>query len=214
MFLILMATLFSTSSPAASFASKCPNLLECTKSVSNLTGEKYIFNKRDYEVVVTSTGNLELTKENAVELLTRALYDEGYTRVPMNEPGTYSIMRIREARDTALPEFKANATTTPPIPDSYDTVQLVYKLNHDEVMDQICRYIRRSLPQTSRVLPNDIMNSITVTSTARDLKRLVSTIREMDIKPSAALKAKWAREEKERQENPPEHGKGKPKNGP
>jgi len=201
MFIFLLTALISSPSQASSFASKCPNLTECTKAVSSLTGEKYLFNKRDYEVSVTSTGNLELTKENAVELLTRALYDEGYTRVPMSEPGTYAIMRIRDARDTALPEFRANATTTPPMPDSYDTVQLVYKITHEETIDPICRQLRTFLPKVSRVIPNEIVDSISVTGTARDLKKLIPTIREMDIKPTAALRAKWARQEKELIEN-------------
>jgi hypothetical protein len=199
MLIIYLATLLSTNSEASTFASKCPNLTECTKAVSQLTGEKYLFNKRDYEIVATSTGNLELTKENAIELLTRALYDEGYTRVPMNEPNTYSIMRIRDARDTALPEFRANATTTPPMPDHYDTVLLIYKVNHEEVIDAVCRQIRSFLPSSSRVVPNDIVNTILITGAARDLKKLIPTIREMDVKPTAALKAKWAQQEKERQ---------------
>lgn len=195
--LILSLLTATTSYAAPTFNSKCPNLEACTKAVSDLTGEKYIFNKRDYEIRATATNNVKITKENAVELLSRALFDEGYTRVPMSEPNTFSIMHMRDARDTALPEYRANSTTTPPMPDHYDTVQLVYQMRNEEAIDPVCRYLRSILPAHSRVLPNDMLNAIVVTSTARDLKKTIATIREMDIKPTAAMKLKWAKQKEE-----------------
>jgi len=183
---------------AASFNEKCPNLAACVKAVSELTGQKYVYDKNIKDIASTATANLELTKDNAEELFSYALSAEGFSRVPMAEPDTYTIQRARDARDQALPIYRANQTTTPSIPNTYDLVQLTYQLANEAVEEHIARNLRSFMPANSRIVADPVTRSIIIVDTARNVKRLIPQIRDLDRKPSAALKARWKEMEQER----------------
>lgn len=199
---------------AASFNDKCGTLAACVKSVSELTGQKYIYDKKDLEMKSAASPNLELKKENAEELLTFALSSESYTRVPLTEANTYAITRMRDARDGPLPVFRGNSQQTPSLPDTYDLVQLNYQITHEEVLEHAARHLRSFMPANARIIPEDISRSIIITDTAKNLKRLIPLLRELDQKPSASVKARWKEREEEgrrlqernkRKEGPPKN---------
>lgn len=168
---------------AESVKSKCPDLEKCAHLVAALTGGKYIYDGESPKGVVRATENFEMTKENADEVFTLMLNQEGYTRLPLSEPGTYTILRQRDARDSALPLLVADPETTPDFPKNWDLATLRYKLSRPEGAEPICRNIRAFMPGNSRVVPDAASGQIFLVAPYPILATALQTIRSMDAKP-------------------------------
>src|SRR5207253_1697946 len=66
----------AVSAHADSFAERCPDISSCAKVVSQLLGQKYVFDD-DVKGKFGATANTEITKENAEVLFTSMLYANG-----------------------------------------------------------------------------------------------------------------------------------------
>lgn len=179
---------------AGTFAEQCPDIATCAKTVGELLGQKYIFDV-DIKGPVQATPNLKLTRENAELLFTNALNMNGFSRVPLNEPNTYQIMRQRDARDSTIPVVKADAQTPPTLPNTWDLYTLNYKASNPEIVDQIARFSRSFMPANARIIPVEVSGTLLVTDSAANLKKLYTLIKDNDVKPTPEMKKKWQEQE-------------------
>lgn len=182
---------------ADSFVEKCPDIPTCAKVVGEMLGQKYMFDA-DVKGKVQGTPNLDLTKDNAELLFTNMLNLEGFTRVPLNQPSTFQILRQRDARDSAIPLIRADKTHAPALPNNWDMVTLLYKASHPEVVEQIARMSRSFMPANSRIIPSELSGTLLVTDSAANLKKLYEIVRDEDQKPTAEMKKRWEEESKRR----------------
>lgn len=182
-----------------SFVEKCPDIQACAKAVSELLGQKYVFDQ-DVKGRGGATPNVRFDKDTAEILFTQLLYNEGYTRVPLKLPNTYQILRQRDARDLSLPVVKADKTTAPNLPDTWDIYTLSYKATHGEAVDEIARNSRSFMPPNSRIVPIEINGTLLITDSAPNLKKIYEMIRDQDEKPTPDMLKRWEAREKERRE--------------
>lgn len=182
--------IFAGNVNAATFNEKCPDLATCARVVGAMLGQKYVFDA-SLQGKTLATPNVELTKDNAELLFTNALHMEGYSRVPLGQPGSFQIMRQRDARDSAIPLVKADKTHPPELPQSWDMMTLLYRASHPEVVDQIARLSRSFMPANARIIPSELSGTLLVTDSAPNLKKLYEIIQQDDQKPSAEMKRRW-----------------------
>jgi len=198
-------SLFSGSANAAKFNSACSDLSACIKAVSALTGDTYIYNEKDLKgQSFISSQDVELTPENATTLLSTYLKESALTRVP-NGNKMYVIYRENDAKGMALPVFYASQTDTPSIPDNWDMVTLKYKASHPESVKHLENIIRTYANMGARIYGVEQSGYLIITDNARNVKNLISFMRENDVKVSPALQKKWDEYEKESRKARLEH---------
>lgn len=166
---------------ATSVQSACSNLEKCTLATAEISGSKYLFDGNLKTVEISASPNFEFTKENAEEILSQMLDQNGFTRIPLSEPRTFTILRQRDARDSALPMYNADATTTPEFPRTWDLATLRYRTPRPHLCDHIARTMRSFLPGNSRVIPDEITGQILVTASQPILASVLEKIQAMDI---------------------------------
>jgi hypothetical protein len=195
--LILLSTLsFATD---RSFTQGCPDLKICIKTVSEVTGDKYIFD-RDVQGLINSTENVTITEHNATLLLTTALNRSDFTRVPLKDAKTYQILRKRDAIDTLLPIAHASKNQEPSLPNTWDLYTLIYVAEHPEAVEEIAKVARLFSNPTTRILPIPAQGKIHITAAIPDLKNIYDVLKEFDSSPSIKLlkkkkirEAEWRR---------------------
>jgi hypothetical protein len=179
---LVAASLSSPSARGDSVKSKCPDLEKCAHAVATLTGTKLVFDPEILKGAIGATENFELTKENADVVFTQMLDQNGLTRVPIADANAYTILRQRNARDSALPRFDADAKTTPEIPKTWDLGTLRYRLAHPELAETIARTLRSFLPATSRVIPEELSGHLIVVASFPILANVLNLAQSMDVK--------------------------------
>ena len=186
---LVAASLSSPSARADSVKAKCPDLEKCAHAVAALTGTKLVFDPGLLKGAVGATENFELTKENAEVVFTQMLDQNALTRVPLADANAYTILRQRDARDSALPRFDADSKTTPDIPKTWDLGTLRYRLAHPELAEPIARTLRSFLPASSRVIPEELSGHLIIVASFPILANVLNLAQSMDVKPSGpALK--------------------------
>ena len=180
-----------------SFAARCAEIDKCIKAVSEITNDKYVFST-EVKGTVAASDNLELTKENATFLLTKALNLNGFTRAPLGEPNTYEVVRQRDARDTLLPKVTADVNNAPDLPNTWDWYHLTYKAKYPDAVESMARTARSFMPATARIIPVELSGQLMMTAAAPDIKNVYEMIRHMDQKPSKEILEKWKQRERER----------------
>src|SRR5687768_2959657 len=139
---LLLIPFLSTQAFAASFVERCPDIAPCAKAVSELTGQKYVLDQDVKGSQNLATPNIELTKENAELLFTELLHNAGYARIATGEPGTWRIMRQRDARDSVLPIIEASKDQPPKMPNTWDIVTMKYKAENPLLVEDFARTAR------------------------------------------------------------------------
>ncbi len=205
--MMLVLSLSGVSVHASSFAERCADIAMCAAQVSEILKQKYIL-APDISGKIQATPNLELTKENAEVLFTNALYLNGYSRVPLGTDGTFQIVRVRDARDSAIPLVKSQKMQPPNLPDTWDLMTLEYKSSNPEGVEEMARTCRSFMPANSRIIPVELSGTLLVTDAAANLKKIYAMLKDMDQPASLALKKKWA--EHRRGRGPGPKGSGKP----
>ncbi|MCC7442200.1 MAG: hypothetical protein IT285_11235 [Bdellovibrionales bacterium] len=201
----------------ASFSEKCPDIPTCAKVVGTMLDEKYIYLPDEMKGKVEGTPNLELTAGNAELLFTQMLHMQGYSRVPTGQPRTYQIMKTRDARDSAIPLFKADQKSNLNLPNTWDIVTLQYQATHKDAVEYMARSARSFMPANSRIIPSELSGQLLLTDAAINLRKLVEILRGLDQKPTAEMKRRWERGEREnarpRGDGPPGAGGPSPGHG-
>lgn len=165
------------------FESRCPNLASCVKSVSELLNQKYIFTG-ELKGSVQSSQNIEINKDNAEFLLSHMLYLNGMTRVPLNQPDTYQIMPLNDARRTLLPVLRGSAASAPFFPNTWDIYELKYAVGYPKVAAKMIRVLRSILPEQSSIVFAETSHHIHVVASLPSLKKAYAILRDMDRVPS------------------------------
>ncbi|MEW6056731.1 MAG: secretin N-terminal domain-containing protein [Bdellovibrionota bacterium] len=192
---MLSACFFSLSTAIAApafaqdaFSAKCPDIPACASAVSQITGDHYLFTD-DVKGKLNSTTSTPFTAQNAELLFTLMLDQNGYTRVASGAPRTYIIMRQRDAKDSHLPQVYASSSQTPELPNTWDYVDLVFKLKNAEAGSDIARIMRNFMPPNSRIIADEPNGRVLVTAAAPVLKRVYALIKDAD-KPLNATQRK------------------------
>jgi type II secretory pathway component GspD/PulD (secretin) len=183
-FPMIVTLLFAPAAFADSVKTKCPDLEKCANAVAELTGSKYVFDGAMLKGPVQATANFEMTKENAEEVFTQMLDQNGFTRLPLSEPNTFTILRERDGRDSALPEITADSKTTPAIPKAWDLATLRYRLSQPELAEHLARNIRSFMPGNSRVIPDPISGQLIFVAPYPILANVLRLVQSMDVKVS------------------------------
>ena len=191
---LLVSVAVAPAAHAVSFAERCPDVATCARVVADLLNQKYLFDAdlKGTPGKTLATSNLELTSSNAELLFTTMLHQNGLTRVPLGEAGTFQILRQRDARDSVLPVLEATQERAPRFPAHWDMVTLKYKATHPEVVEQIALTTRVFMPANARIVPSELSGMLLVTASAMDAKKVYDLIRENDRKPTPEMKKRWA----------------------
>ena len=182
---------FNLSTFAENFSTQCPDIQTCVKAVSELTGDKYIFDAESIKGKGNATANLELNRENAVNLFSNLLHMNGYSRVPTGEPDTFRIMRENDAKGTAVPSFTSTLTQPPKLPNNWDIVRLEYKMTHPEGVRHLENVMRTYAPMGARIYGDELNGTILISASALELKGLYPMLQSNDQKVSAEVLKRW-----------------------
>lgn len=177
------------------FSQKCGDIQSCATAVAQLLGQRYIMDE-SVRGKIFATGNLEMNAQNAELLFTIMLNANGFSRVPLDQSGTFQIMRERDARDSSIPTEYADQSTEPKLPATWDLYTVKYKASHPEVVEHIARTARTFMPSNARIIPDVLTGTLLITDTAANLKKLYSIIRDYDLKVSPVMLKRWEDQEK------------------
>ena len=177
--LILLSIL--TLVPALSFAAakKKNNLQFYVEKVSQLTGKRYLSDKRlKGNLVITK--NFELNQDNADKFISKVLFLNGYTRVPSENGDGFMIINSRDVRYTPVPQYFADKNTSPDLPDNYDYYQLTYEAEGARAMTNFARSFRPFMSRYGRIINLKHNNLVIIQDTAPNLKRFYKLLAKFD----------------------------------
>jgi len=180
----LLLLVFSIPTEAASVAESCKELRVCVEEVSKLTGDQYIYRDKEFKGNIGASSNFELNAGNASFVLSKILYLNGYTRIPLPLKNTYSIVKLRDGKEMNVPIINASKSNVPDFPDHFDIYILNYRAEHKEVMNDVMRSMRLFISRDARISIAHDNSTISVVDTVQNLKKLYSFFVDQDTKPS------------------------------
>jgi general secretion pathway protein D len=157
---------------------KKSSLLTYINQVSKLTDKKYLMTK-DVKGNVILSHNFKLNKKNADDFLSRALYLNGYTRVPLDLNG-YMIINSRDVRYIPVPQYAATKSEAAAVPNNHDYYQLTYTANNPELMTEFTRIVRPFMSRYGRIIDAKFSNLVIIQDTGVNLKRLYKLVKKFD----------------------------------
>lgn len=196
---LALLVISSAATARDTYKDKCSDIKACVNYVSKLTGTNYTY-EGDVKGKLEATADLEITPQNAELLLTQMLDANGYTRVPLATPKTFTIMRQRDAKDSNLPKVTANSRFEPVLPNTHDWYDMEYTAANDGVAAEMARASRNFMPPNTRIVAFDLSNKVVVTGPIPVLRRIYGLIKDMDRPVSKALRRKWEERDKRLQQ--------------
>jgi type II secretory pathway component GspD/PulD (secretin) len=115
---------------------------------------------------VTVSRSDTMTREQAMARFLSQLSIQGFTLVQDEDMGFYRVVRLREARDDAIPFV----TDPAQLPDNDLLVNHAIRLNHFPV-DGMARTLRSFAPATSRLIPDAASGLLLITDSARAMTK-------------------------------------------
>lgn len=176
--------------------SKNGNLHFFVSKVSKLTGKKYVMSKVLKGNVMTSK-NFILDESNGDQFISRALYLNGYTRIPLQGEEGFMIVNSRDVRYMPVSQKFADKNTPPELPDNHDYYQLTYEAENPENMDHFTRSARPFMSRYGRIINIKHNNLLMIQDTAANLRRLYRLVVKFDT-PLDPRMRKALESEKER----------------
>lgn len=197
--IIILVALTSVGAFGAS--KNCKNLHSCIELVSELTEKSYLLDSGIKETAI-STKNLELTRENADRILSKILFMNGYTRIPMHEDNGYMVINARDVRYSPIPQVEASKDKKPDLPETFDYYQLVYHPleGGPELMKDFTRSARPFMSRYGRIISMKYAAPVIIQDTASNLKRLYKMVVRMDrklTKEEKKRRAEWRKQDYE-----------------
>ncbi|MBL7715450.1 MAG: hypothetical protein JNL01_08255 [Bdellovibrionales bacterium] len=180
---------------------KCKTLPACVEFVSSLTHDQYVL-APGVAFETAATQNTEINAQNADLLFSMLLDLNGLARVPAGQPKLFKLVKQRDARDAAVPQYEASYDQDAIIPNTHDLATLNYapKFPNFERLEEMARSLRSFLPANARIVPDAASMKVRMTAAIPDLKRCLKMMREMDRKPTAAEENDWKEQKKRRAE--------------
>lgn len=178
-------------------AANCSDIKSCAMAVSDVTGQKYIFNSDIEKFKLSITPEAEITKENAELIFTAMLDQVGLARAPIGDGKTFRIVTGADRKEMEIPVVEASAEKAPSFSNTFDWVTMRYKPKSKELTDSIERAYRLHVPRNSRLQADYNAGIIIVTSSTPVVRQMYETIKAADVPQTAAVK-KHLEEEKKR----------------
>lgn len=148
------------------------DIVDIAKTVGKLTGKNFIFDK-DVKGRITIVSNSPITVSDAWKAFLTSLDINGYTLLPS---GSYiRIARKRDARDRQL-----NTYTGKNAPATDALVVRVIPLKHISA-DEVARTFRSFMPADSRIIPYSQTNTVIITDTGSNIKKLMKMVSILDV---------------------------------
>jgi general secretion pathway protein D len=142
--------------------------------------------------------NFKLNKENADEFISRSLFLNGYTRVPLDGEEGFMIINSRDVRYTPVPQYAATKIKEAGIPHNHDYYQLTYTADNPRLMHEYTRSVRPFLSRYGRIINAKYSNFVIIQDTGVNLKRLYNLAKRFDNPVSEKYQSDFKRQEKER----------------
>lgn len=131
-----------------------------------------------------------MSREAAMAQVLSILSLQGMTLVHDSTTDLYSALRIRDARDAALPVIKDPKD----LPDNDLLVTFVFSLKHANP-EEVSRLLRSFAPTHSRILPAPGLKAVLVTDSARSIKKYIEMSKSFD-QPQFAKELEELRKER------------------
>ena len=148
------------------------DILDIAKTMGKLTGKNFILDK-NVKGRITIISNSPITVSDAWKAFLTSLDINGYTVI---QTGKYiRIARQRDARDKQLKTFTGEYS-----PDTDALITRVFPLKYIEA-DEVARVFRSFMPANSRVIPHNQTNTVIVTDTGSNIKKLSSILDILDV---------------------------------
>lgn len=161
----------------------CQNLSECVDTVGKLTNTRYLYTEK-FKGSTQSSSNVIVDKENADEILSLYLYENGYARIPVGNK-EYKIISARDIRYQANPHYLIKEGDMSSIPDNHDFIMATIELKAPEAGHEITKSLRPFLSRYGRVIDTKGSGKIFLQDTGANVRRMIPIISEMDVKPSS-----------------------------
>jgi len=159
-----------------------------------LTDKQIIFDQ-DVKGVVHFSKNLKITKENSEIIFSDLLSMVGLAKIHLKD----NIWKIINARDIRYTPTKLIDGYVDEIPDNSDYIQAIFQLKNKDYTGQIVRNFRPFMSRYGRILDIKRSNSIIITDSGVNIKRLKKLIKILDV-PQAALSKNELKELKKEKE--------------
>lgn len=169
-------------------AAPCKDLPSCAKTVSDLTGQTYVWDADGEKVKFFSSTELDLNKENAEILFTSLLDQAGLVRMPVGDSKTYRILKQAMLKEITTPIVEASYDYAPSLPKTWDWVTMRYKAKAGESVNYIERNYRLHVPRESRMQADLNTGTLTITGAAPMVKHMYEMIKGADRPMSDATK--------------------------
>lgn len=155
------------------------NLLHLLKLATKFSGVNYSV-PEGFKGKLKTMGKVNLTKENIDKILSLALYQNGYTRIKVNED-FYSIINTRDIRYEATQMYKAFFAGEIKVPVTYDYFMLEYSFKNKGLTTDVLRSLRPFMSRFGRIIDVKRSNKIILQDTGIQIHRLIKIIRGMDL---------------------------------
>ncbi|KIH75837.1 general secretion pathway protein D [Geoalkalibacter ferrihydriticus] len=169
------------SQPAANSANegiavdfKDTDLTDLIQTMSELTGRNFIFDET-VRGKITIISPRRMSLDEAYRVFLSVLNVKGYTVVPSGS--VYKIVPLRDAKENTLPTILPSQVGARG--DQFVT-QLI-PLQHVDAAEIATTVLTPLVPKTSSVIPYPPTNTLIVTDTAENIKRLMIIIRQLDV---------------------------------
>jgi hypothetical protein len=192
--LVLLFFLF----PSLLWGATCKRLADCLHLATEITGEKFIYDKKILSETFELNSPLELNRDNVKEGISEALNVFGLAKLPSKLPRTIRIIPARDIRfHSDVPTFEASKNSLPNIPESHDPVSVSYKGEKGVDMEVIAENIRPLLSRYGRAMPMRD-GTLVVTDLATHVRKIMPHIEGQDFPPTKEeIQQKKLREERE-----------------
>jgi len=125
----IFITIFLLSQLNLLASTDCSSLATCIESISKISGKKYVYNPSILKGDIKLTENMQITAENADQILSTILENNDLTRLAIDQSNNYQIVSARDVRYQYLPMLKIDLAQEFSIPKSNDFFLATVNLN-------------------------------------------------------------------------------------
>jgi len=153
-------------------------LSEMISKATEVTGITYLL-PNDFKGEFETSKGIKITSENVDEIISLALYRNGYTRIKINKTLS-SIITTRDIRYEATEIYKGSKTGALQVPMTHDYFMLEYNFENEGISTSVVRSLRPFISRFGRIIDIKRSNKIILQDTGIQINRLINVIRSID----------------------------------
>jgi|GEM_PF-1157284 len=142
-------------------------------AIAELSKKNFILDSKLKNKRISIKSTIEVTNEEAYNAFLSALYMNNLTIVSSGK-----FLRIIEIKDA--PRSNTRVFYGEDVPNNDEVVTLVYPVKNLNA-DDMPRYIQDLIPRTARIITYPETNSLVLTDTGTNLRRLISILKKIDV---------------------------------